>query len=95
MCGISGGIGKSAPTKPELLEILERIKHRGPDSSGVYSNSHVTLGNCRLEIVEIKDGAQPFTSSDNNVTVVFNGKITIRLQNTWFYNKAAFKRYNT
>ena len=75
MCGISGGVGKSAPTKPELLEILERIKHRGPDSSGVYSNSHVTLGNCRLEIVEIKDGAQPFTSIDNNVTVVFNGEI--------------------
>ena len=75
MCGISGGMGASAPTKPQLLDQLEKIKHRGPDSSGTYNNGDVSLGSCRLEVVEVTDGVQPFTTSDKKITVVFNGEI--------------------
>jgi asparagine synthase (glutamine-hydrolysing) len=75
MCGISGGIGISAPPKPQLLNQLDKIKHRGPDSVGTYTDGYVSMGSCRLEVVEISDGLQPFTTSDKKVTVIFNGEI--------------------
>ena len=75
MCGISGGIGISAPSKPQLLNQLDEIKHRGPDSVGTFTDGYVSMGSCRLAVVEISDGVQPFTTSDKKVTVIFNGEI--------------------
>ena len=56
MCGILGGIGVSAPSKQLLDAQLKSIEHRGPDDSGTYLNQEISLGMCRLAIVEIAAG---------------------------------------
>jgi len=75
MCGIAGGIGKSAPDNLLLISQLESLKHRGPDDKGTYINSGISLGMCRLAIVEIDDGRQPGTDLTEKIHLVFNGEI--------------------
>ena len=59
MCGITGGIGPSAPSKQLLDAQLKSLEHRGPDDSGTYINNGIGLGMGRLAIVEIAAGKQP------------------------------------
>ena len=54
---------------------LETMKHRGPDHKKVYCSSQVMFGVNHLGIVDVKEGMQPFHSSDNKVHLVFNGEI--------------------
>jgi len=75
MCGIAGGIGPSAPTLQSLEAQLTKLDHRGPDDRGTYVNGGIALGMCRLAIVEIAAGKQPFESSDGKIKIVFNGEI--------------------
>jgi asparagine synthase (glutamine-hydrolysing) len=75
MCGIAGGIGPSAPNKLLLDNQLNTIKHRGPDDQGTYVNQGIALGMCRLAIVEIADGKQPASDTQDLIHLVFNGEI--------------------
>ena len=75
MCGISGGIGPSAPGQLLLEAQLNSISHRGPDENGTYFNEGVCLGMCRLAIVEIKAGKQPATDVSKAIHIVWNGEI--------------------
>lgn len=75
MCGITGGIGTSAPNKLLLGAQLRSIEHRGPDDSGIFIDSGIGIGMCRLAIVEVAAGAQPATDSAGLVQVVWNGEI--------------------
>jgi asparagine synthase (glutamine-hydrolysing) len=75
MCGITGGIGPSAPSVQSLEAQLTKLEHRGPDDRGTYVNQGIALGMCRLAIVEIAAGKQPFESSDGKIKIVFNGEI--------------------
>jgi len=75
MCGISGGIGPSAPRKQLLEAQLRSIEHRGPDDKGIYVNDCVGIGMCRLAIVEIAVGRQPASDSTEQVHIVWNGEI--------------------
>jgi asparagine synthase (glutamine-hydrolysing) len=75
MCGISGGIGASAPSKQLLDAQLESIEHRGPDDSGTYLNQEISLGMCRLAIVEIAAGKQPASDASERIHIVWNGEI--------------------
>jgi asparagine synthase (glutamine-hydrolysing) len=75
MCGITGGIGLSAPRRPLLDAQLKSIEHRGPDDSGIYLNNGVGLAMCRLAIVEIAVGKQPATDIAEQIHVVWNGEI--------------------
>jgi len=75
MCGISGGIGASAPTKQLLDAQLKSIEHRGPDAVGTYLNQEISLGMCRLAIVEIAAGKQPASDSSEKIHIVWNGEI--------------------
>jgi asparagine synthase (glutamine-hydrolysing) len=75
MCGISGGVGPSAP-KIGLLEAqLKSIEHRGPDDQGAYVSEGVGLGICRLAIVEVDSGKQPASDPSDNIHIVWNGEI--------------------
>jgi asparagine synthase (glutamine-hydrolysing) len=75
MCGISGGVGPSAP-KHDLIEAqLKSIEHRGPDDKGTYFCDGVGLGMCRLAIVEVAAGKQPASDSSEMIHVVWNGEI--------------------
>jgi asparagine synthase (glutamine-hydrolysing) len=75
MCGITGGIGPSAPQQLLLDAQLKSIEHRGPDDSGTYLSNGVGLGMCRLAIVEIAAGKQPATDAEELIHIVWNGEI--------------------
>ena len=75
MCGITGGIGPSAPSKHLLDAQLISLAHRGPDDSGTYINQGIALGMGRLAIVEIVAGKQPASDASERINMVFNGEI--------------------
>jgi asparagine synthase (glutamine-hydrolysing) len=75
MCGISGGIGANAPSKQLLDAQLKSIEHRGPDDKGIYLDQEISLGMCRLAIVEIAAGKQPASDKSGKIHIVWNGEI--------------------
>ncbi len=75
MCGIVGGVGPSSPKENLLKSQLNSLKHRGPDDTGVFLDHEISLGMCRLAIVEIKDGTQPATDIEEKIRIVWNGEI--------------------
>ena len=75
MCGITGGIGPTAPQQLLLDAQLKSIEHRGPDDAGTYVNNGIGIGMCRLAIVEIAAGKQPATDASEQIHIVWNGEI--------------------
>jgi asparagine synthase (glutamine-hydrolysing) len=75
MCGITGGVGVSAPNKGLLDAQLKSIGHRGPDDTGTYLNQEISLGMCRLAIVEVAAGKQPASDASEKIHIVWNGEI--------------------
>ena len=73
MCGIAGGIGFS---EPYLENVSSSIKHRGPDSDGVFVDDDLFLCHTRLSIQDTSISAdQPMYSDDKRYVIVFNGEI--------------------
>ncbi len=76
MCGIAGIVGLNRIRRSQLVvEMLEQLKHRGPDDNGIESWDECTLGHVRLSIVDIEKGKQPMLSNDRTKCIVFNGEI--------------------
>ena len=78
MCGIAGFVAACGAGDSGILERMTRaLAHRGPDTEGyvVDSESGVHLGHRRLSIVDLAGGAQPMTSVDGDLVIVFNGEI--------------------
>ncbi len=78
MCGISGiyGINDVAVAKAMVTKMNDKIAHRGPDDYGYFVEEHIALGHRRLAILDLSPaGHQPMFSSDNNLSIVFNGEI--------------------
>lgn len=74
MCGIVGYMGEGNETI--LREMVEAIKHRGPDSQGVEIIKNVGLGHARLAILDLSaSGHQPMWNEDKTIGLVFNGEI--------------------
>lgn len=73
MCGIAGYSGREIPGL--LPRMLDRIRHRGPDDEGEYTDDQVQLGMVRLSIIDLAGGHQPISNEDGTVWVVFNGEI--------------------
>ncbi|MBL8919443.1 MAG: asparagine synthase (glutamine-hydrolyzing) [Myxococcaceae bacterium] len=78
MCGIAGVIyrdGASADAGVVRSMVRTQI-HRGPDGEGVHVFDGGGLGHCRLAVLDLTaDGAQPMSSADGTVWIVFNGEI--------------------
>lgn len=75
MCGIAGFVGEGGR---DLLERMTRsLAHRGPDAEGYasFSGEGVHLGHRRLSIIDLSGGAQPMSTRDGDLTIVFNGEI--------------------
>jgi asparagine synthase (glutamine-hydrolysing) len=53
MCGIAACWKKNGSSKDIVNNILKRIIHRGPDNCGILSYTDVTLGSCRLSILDL------------------------------------------
>eukprot|EP01093_Parvamoeba_rugata_P018958 TRINITY_DN8262_c0_g1_i2.p1 TRINITY_DN8262_c0_g1~~TRINITY_DN8262_c0_g1_i2.p1 ORF type:complete len:666 (-),score=104.80 TRINITY_DN8262_c0_g1_i2:2332-4329(-) len=78
MCGISGfyNCNLSPDNKADTLRrMLTRIKHRGPDESGIYVSNNIGLGSVRLSIIDLTTGTMPLPNANNSLWTVFNGEI--------------------
>ena len=77
MCGIVAAFDLSKPEKirNQVLEMSGKIRHRGPDWSGIYSSKNAILAHERLSIVDPKSGKQPLYSIDKNLILAANGEI--------------------
>jgi asparagine synthase (glutamine-hydrolysing) len=81
MCGIAGWANLDSktpsPTADEavLHAMCERMKHRGPDSEGLWTDESVALGMRRLSIIDLHTGEQPVYSEDKQIVVVMNGEL--------------------
>lgn len=78
MCGIVGVFTSKGGVKelrPSALEMSKRIRHRGPDWSGIFSDEKVILTHERLAIVDPQSGGQPLVSKDKNLILAVNGEI--------------------
>ncbi|MBP5667655.1 MAG: asparagine synthase B [Salinivirgaceae bacterium] len=67
--------GRSAEMREKALIMSSKIRHRGPDWSGVYSSSRCVLAHERLAIVDPLSGGQPLYSTDRKQVLAVNGEI--------------------
>jgi len=78
MCGIVCAFDlkqKSDELRPQVLEMSKKIRHRGPDWSGIYSDDKAILAHERLAIVDPASGKQPLFSEDKKLILAANGEI--------------------
>ena len=75
MCGFVGFSSKTNISEPFLDKMLERIVHRGPDSSGKYLDESIALGFRRLSIIDLEHGSQPLYNESGSLVLLFNGEI--------------------
>jgi asparagine synthase (glutamine-hydrolysing) len=78
VCGIAGILGTAGgahPSPSELAAMIGRLRHRGPDGTGVHVDRRVGLAHSRLSIIDLAGGRQPIANEDETVHVVFNGEI--------------------
>ena len=78
MCGIVCAFDlkqTAEDLRPQVLEMAKRVRHRGPDWSGIFSNEKAILGHERLAIVDPTSGNQPLFSEDGRYVLAANGEI--------------------
>jgi len=86
MCGFVGCFDLNSGSAPiaeglieelraRVLEMSKRIRHRGPDWSGVYTGNNAILSHERLSIVDPLSGKQPLVSDDEKIILAANGEI--------------------
>lgn len=78
MCGIIGAFllnDDSEKLRPQILKMSKKIRHRGPDWSGIYTSKNTILSHERLAIVDPTSGKQPLFGNDNKYILAVNGEI--------------------
>lgn len=78
MCGIVCVFDtkqKNEVIRPQILEMSKKIRHRGPDWSGIYQHENVIFSHERLAIVDPTSGKQPLFTKDKKVALAVNGEI--------------------
>ncbi len=79
MCGIacvfSKGSNNANVLRNTILSMSKRVRHRGPDWSGIYCGDKAIFGHERLAIVDPKSGRQPLYSKDKKLILAANGEI--------------------
>lgn len=76
MCGFVGFTNKINDASIVLGKMMDRIKHRGPDSDGKYVYEQIAMGFRRLSIIDLSDqGSQPIFNEDKSLVLTFNGEI--------------------
>ena len=78
MCGIVCAFDVKESTevlRPQLLEMSKKIRHRGPDWSGIYADDKAILAHERLAIVDPASGKQPLLSPNGKLILAANGEI--------------------
>lgn len=83
MCGIVclfDAKQKTETLRPQVLEMSKKIRHRGPDWSGIFQDEKVIFSHERLAIVDPTSGKQPLFSKDGNLVLAVNGEIYNHLE---------------
>ncbi len=86
MCGFVGAFDLHSGSSPideglkeelrtQVLAMSKKIRHRGPDWSGVYTGNNAILSHERLSIVDPLSGKQPLVSDDEKIILAANGEI--------------------
>jgi len=78
MCGIVGVFDLKvnyAGLKTTVLKMSKKVRHRGPDWSGIFCCEKAIMAHERLSIVDPQSGGQPLYSSDRNLILAVNGEI--------------------
>ena len=78
MCGIVAIFNvkeQTAEWRQKALRMSQKIRHRGPDWSGIYTGGTAILAHERLSIVDPESGRQPLYSPDNKQVLAVNGEI--------------------
>ena len=61
--------------RPQILEMSKRLRHRGPDWSGIFNCDKAILAHERLAIVDPTSGKQPIISPSGKLILAANGEI--------------------
>lgn len=78
MCGIVCAFDikqATAELRPQILTMSKKIRHRGPDWSGIFAGENAIMAHERLSIVDPESGKQPLFSKDGNLVLAVNGEI--------------------
>ena len=78
MCGIVGVFElkqEAGQLRTQVLEMSKKLRHRGPDWSGIHLSPNAILAHERLAIVDPQSGRQPLYSEDKKVILAANGEI--------------------
>lgn len=78
MCGIVAVFdlkSNAAEQRGEVLKMAKKIRHRGPDWSGIYTGANAILAHERLSIVDPESGSQPLKTDDGKIILAVNGEI--------------------
>ncbi len=78
MCGIIALLNvkeQTAELRQKALKMSQKIRHRGPDWSGIYCGGSAILTHERLSIVDPESGGQPLYSPDKGQVLAVNGEI--------------------
>ena len=76
MCGIAGAFSIRRKLHRDVLgRMLQRLLHRGPDSSGYHSSGPFLAGMRRLKINDLETGDQPLFNASKSVALLYNGEI--------------------
>ena len=78
MCGIASifNIKQQTPAlRQKALRMSQKLRHRGPDWSGIYVGGSAILAHERLSIVDPESGGQPLFTSDRKQVLAVNGEI--------------------
>ena len=83
MCGFVGVFDLKVPAqelRPQVLKMSKKIRHRGPDWSGIFSCDKAILSHERLSVVDPESGQQPLYSKDGKLVLAVNGEIYNHLE---------------
>lgn len=78
MCGIVSIFNvkhQTAQLRQKALRMSKKVRHRGPDWSGIYCGKTAILAHERLSIVDPESGRQPLFSPDGKQVLAVNGEI--------------------
>ena len=78
MCGICGKVYLDVSrqvTAGEIVAMRDTMVQRGPDAGGLHLDRFVGLGHRRLSIIDLEASAQPMSSADGAVWIVYNGEV--------------------
>ena len=77
MCGIVAvfDVKNSIKLREQVLEMSRKIRHRGPDWTGIYNSKKAILSHERLSIVDPRSGKQPLYSKNKDLILAANGEI--------------------